>query len=201
MPARLTSLGPLNLQPLSLQPFRAALICQKRPSAAQAPQGPKVTHDTLRELRPALCLTRLLPHVCILRREDLRHLPICSVDPPGCKDIDDALHIRPLPGGALELGVHIADVTHFLAPGTAMDAEAASRQAPALAPPAMDPEMPRASAEPYTTLLTAPTPGPLAHSCMPRLSWYRIHNCGPRSRWSCRAQSSIGGEFLQWNAA
>ncbi len=60
-------------------------------------------------------------------REDLRHLPICSVDPPGCKDIDDALHIRELPGGNLELGVHIADVTHFLHPGTAMDAEAASR--------------------------------------------------------------------------
>ena len=27
-------------------------------------------------------------------REDLRHLPVCSVDPPGCRDIDDALHIR-----------------------------------------------------------------------------------------------------------
>jgi exosome complex exonuclease DIS3/RRP44 len=62
-------------------------------------------------------------------REDLRHLPVCSVDPPGCKDIDDALHIRDLPNGNLELGVHIADVTHFLHPGTAMDAEAASRSA------------------------------------------------------------------------
>ena len=60
-------------------------------------------------------------------RLDLRHLPICSVDPPGCKDIDDALHIRELDNGNLELGVHIADVTHFLAPGTAMDDEAASR--------------------------------------------------------------------------
>ena len=58
---------------------------------------------------------------------DLRHLPICSVDPPGCKDIDDALHIRQLENGNLELGVHIADVTHFLHPGTAMDDEAASR--------------------------------------------------------------------------
>ena len=52
---------------------------------------------------------------------------MCSVDPPGCKDIDDALHVRPLPNGNLEMGVHIADVTHFLRPGTAMDAEAASR--------------------------------------------------------------------------
>lgn len=60
-------------------------------------------------------------------RADLRHLPICSVDPPGCKDIDDALHIRKLENGNWELGVHIADVTHFLHPGSAMDVEAASR--------------------------------------------------------------------------
>ncbi|KAK9823835.1 hypothetical protein WJX72_005833 [[Myrmecia] bisecta] len=60
-------------------------------------------------------------------RQDLRHLPICSVDPPGCKDIDDALHVVELPNGNLELGVHIADVTHFLKPATAIDDEAASR--------------------------------------------------------------------------
>lgn len=60
-------------------------------------------------------------------REDLRHLPICSVDPPGCKDIDDALHVRELPNGNLELGVHIADVTNFLLPVTAMDDEASIR--------------------------------------------------------------------------
>ena len=64
-------------------------------------------------------------------RVDLRHLDVCSVDPPGCRDIDDALHARRLDGepgrGRVEVGVHIADVAHFLAPGTAMDAEAARR--------------------------------------------------------------------------
>lgn len=49
------------------------------------------------------------------------------MDPPGCKDIDDALHVRELENGNLELGVHIADVTHFLASGTAMDDEASIR--------------------------------------------------------------------------
>lgn len=78
-----------------------------------------------------ILLIRACARMC---REDLRHLPICSVDPPGCKDIDDALHIRELPNGNLELGVHIADVTHFLHPGTAMDAEAASRSVPCHAP-------------------------------------------------------------------
>ncbi|KAG0422372.1 hypothetical protein HPB47_001796, partial [Ixodes persulcatus] len=60
-------------------------------------------------------------------REDLRHLCICSVDPPGCTDIDDALHCRELPNGNYEVGVHIADVSHFVRPGTALDKEAANR--------------------------------------------------------------------------
>lgn len=61
------------------------------------------------------------------KRVDLRHLAICSVDPPGCTDIDDALHCRRLENGLLEVGVHIADVSHFIRPGNAMDKEAASR--------------------------------------------------------------------------
>ncbi|XP_037568995.1 exosome complex exonuclease RRP44-like [Dermacentor silvarum] len=60
-------------------------------------------------------------------RKDLRHLCICSVDPPGCTDIDDALHCRELPSGNYEVGVHIADVSHFVRPGTALDQEAANR--------------------------------------------------------------------------
>uniref|UniRef100_A0A8D0AJD1 Protein DIS3 homolog n=1 Tax=Sander lucioperca TaxID=283035 RepID=A0A8D0AJD1_SANLU len=61
------------------------------------------------------------------RREDLRNLTVCSVDPPGCTDIDDALHCRELNNGNLEVGVHIADVSHFIRPGNAMDREAANR--------------------------------------------------------------------------
>ncbi|KAJ8253393.1 hypothetical protein GJAV_G00212430 [Gymnothorax javanicus] len=61
------------------------------------------------------------------RRQDLRHLCVCSVDPPGCTDIDDALHCRDLENGNLEVGVHIADVSHFIRPGNALDQEAANR--------------------------------------------------------------------------
>ena len=61
------------------------------------------------------------------KRTDLRHLCICSVDPPGCTDIDDALHYRELPNGNCEVGVHIADVSHFIRPNTAIDKEAAER--------------------------------------------------------------------------
>ena len=62
-----------------------------------------------------------------IRKLNYRHLDICSVDPPGCTDIDDALHARELPNGNLEVGVHIADVSHFIRPGTAIDKEAANR--------------------------------------------------------------------------
>lgn len=60
-------------------------------------------------------------------REDFRQLNVCSIDPPGCTDIDDALHCRLLPNGNWEVGVHIADVTHFVRPNTPMDQEAARR--------------------------------------------------------------------------
>lgn len=61
------------------------------------------------------------------KRRDLRDKLICSIDPPGCVDIDDALHAKQLPNGNWEVGVHIADVTHFVKPNTPLDAEGASR--------------------------------------------------------------------------
>ncbi|KAJ1902129.1 exosome catalytic subunit dis3 [Coemansia sp. IMI 209127] len=61
------------------------------------------------------------------KRQDLRDLDVCSIDPPGCTDIDDALHAFVLPNGNFQVGVHIADVTNFVKPNTAMDKEAAYR--------------------------------------------------------------------------
>ncbi|XP_048763599.2 DIS3-like exonuclease 1 [Ostrea edulis] len=62
------------------------------------------------------------------KRRDLRssHL-IFSIDPKGCEDVDDTLSVRYLDNGNLELGVHIADVTHFVRPGSLTDMEAQSR--------------------------------------------------------------------------
>ena len=60
-------------------------------------------------------------------RKDLRDLLICSIDPVGCQDIDDALHASLLPNGNYQVGVHIADVSHFVKPNNAMDAEASIR--------------------------------------------------------------------------
>jgi exosome complex exonuclease DIS3/RRP44 len=60
-------------------------------------------------------------------RKDFRDWDVCSIDPPGCTDIDDALHAKLLDNGNYEVGVHIADVSHFVKPGTAMDDEAQRR--------------------------------------------------------------------------
>ena len=68
-----------------------------------------------------------IPEEEIAKRLDLRHECICSVDPIGCKDIDDALHCKILPNGNYEVGVHIADVTHFVRPNSEIDREAARR--------------------------------------------------------------------------
>ncbi|XP_061227155.1 DIS3-like exonuclease 1 isoform X2 [Neopsephotus bourkii] len=62
------------------------------------------------------------------QRLDLRatHL-IFSIDPKGCEDVDDTLSVRTLPNGNLELGVHIADVTHFVTANSYTDVEARAR--------------------------------------------------------------------------
>jgi len=63
----------------------------------------------------------------LLGRLDLRDQTIFTIDGEDARDYDDAISIRPLEGGAVELGVHIADVGHYVRPGTALDAEALAR--------------------------------------------------------------------------
>ena len=68
-----------------------------------------------------------IPPTEILQRRDLRAYRIFTIDPPNAKDLDDALHITPLDDGTYEIGVHIADVSYFLKPGTVLDLEARKR--------------------------------------------------------------------------
>src|SRR4051812_8849037 len=61
------------------------------------------------------------------RRFDLTDEIICTIDPDDAKDYDDAISLRKLPNGEYELGVHIADVSHFVPQGSPLDEEAAKR--------------------------------------------------------------------------
>ena len=63
----------------------------------------------------------------IARREDFRDITTFTIDPADAKDFDDALSLRRLSDGKWEVGVHIADVTHYVKPGSPIDREAYQR--------------------------------------------------------------------------
>ena len=63
----------------------------------------------------------------IARREDMRDVFTCTIDPKDAKDFDDALSIRKLESGLWEVGVHIADVSHYVKEGSVIDKEAYNR--------------------------------------------------------------------------
>jgi protein SSD1 len=60
-------------------------------------------------------------------RKDLRDLRIFSIDPATAKDIDDALSVTKNDDGSFDVGVHIADVSYFVKPNTALDRDARKR--------------------------------------------------------------------------
>ena len=61
------------------------------------------------------------------QREDFREIPTLTIDPADAKDFDDALSWRKLEGGLVEVGVHIADVSYYVTPGSVIDKEAYDR--------------------------------------------------------------------------
>lgn len=63
----------------------------------------------------------------IAKREDFRQVTTFTIDPADAKDFDDALSFQTLPNGNIEIGVHIADVSHFVTPGDTIDQEAVKR--------------------------------------------------------------------------
>jgi ribonuclease R len=69
----------------------------------------------------------VIPQDEINRRRDFRDITTFTIDPADAKDFDDALSFRRLPDGNIEVGVHIADVTHYVRPHTVLDDEAYER--------------------------------------------------------------------------
>jgi ribonuclease R len=63
----------------------------------------------------------------IFQRRDFRGLPIVTIDGETARDFDDAVLVVPLPNGNWQLQVHIADVSHYVRPGSALDLEARLR--------------------------------------------------------------------------
>lgn len=63
----------------------------------------------------------------IAARRDIRKIFTITIDPYDAKDFDDAISYQKLPNGNIEVGVHIADVSHYVIPESAIDKEAYAR--------------------------------------------------------------------------
>ncbi|WP_221887858.1 ribonuclease R [Chitinophaga polysaccharea] len=78
----------------------------------------------------------------VAKRKDIRKILTMTIDPVDAKDFDDAISIRLLKNGLYELGVHIADVSHYVLPGTELDKEADKRATSVYLPDRVLPMLP-----------------------------------------------------------
>jgi ribonuclease R len=77
--------------------------------------------------REAETISEEITHEEVGKRRDFRDVFTCTIDPVDAKDFDDALSLRVLEDGNFEVGVHIADVSYYVKPGSKIDAEALNR--------------------------------------------------------------------------
>lgn len=78
----------------------------------------------------------------IKKRKDCRDILTITIDPVDAKDFDDAISFRILPNGLYEVGVHIADVSYYVEPGSVLDAEAYRRATSVYLPDRVNPMLP-----------------------------------------------------------
>ena len=100
----------------------------------------------------------------VARRLDLRDAPVFTIDPADAKDFDDAIHTKDLGGGMTEVGVHIADVSHYVPEGGIIDREAYDRATSTYLVDRVIPMLPEALSNGVCSL--RPNEDKLAYSCI-----------------------------------
>lgn len=93
-------------------------------------------------MEEAVRLPDVLSQEEIKKRKDVRDILTFTIDPVDAKDFDDALSFRVLKNGNYEVGVHIADVSHYVLPGTELDKEAYARATSVYLPDRVNPMLP-----------------------------------------------------------
>ncbi|KAA9040981.1 ribonuclease R [Ginsengibacter hankyongi] len=97
---------------------------------------PKIVLDEANELKESIDETELA------KRRDYRNVLTFTIDPADAKDFDDALSIQKVGKDEYEIGVHIADVSHFVKPGSELDKEGYSRATSVYLPDRVNPMLP-----------------------------------------------------------
>lgn len=97
-------------------------------------------------------------------RRDFRGLPIVTIDGETARDFDDAVYVKPLENGNWQLQVHIADVSHYVRPGTSLDLEARLRATSVYFPDRAIPMLPNALSSGMCSL--RPAEDRLVQSCL-----------------------------------
>lgn len=93
-------------------------------------------------LKEAAKLSDKVTREGLSKRKDCRDILTFTIDPADAKDFDDALSIRNLDNGNYEIGVHIADVSHFIKPDSILDKEAYKRATSVYLPDRVNPMLP-----------------------------------------------------------
>jgi ribonuclease R len=93
-------------------------------------------------MEEAARLPEILDSEEIKRRRDCRDILTFTIDPADAKDFDDAISIRTLSNGMYEIGVHIADVSYYVLPGTELDEEGYKRATSVYLPDRVNPMLP-----------------------------------------------------------
>lgn len=93
-------------------------------------------------LKEAAKLSDKITREELSKRKDCRDILTFTIDPADAKDFDDALSIRNLDNGNYEIGVHIADVSHFIKPDSILDKEAYKRATSVYLPDRVNPMLP-----------------------------------------------------------
>ena len=93
-------------------------------------------------LEVAARIPDIIPAAEIKKRKDIRDILTITIDPVDAKDFDDAISFRKMKNGNYEIGVHIADVSHYLEMDTALDKEAYQRATSVYLPDRVNPMLP-----------------------------------------------------------
>ncbi len=93
-------------------------------------------------MKEALSLSENITRQELVKRKDCRDILTFTIDPVDAKDFDDAISVRNLDNGNYEIGVHIADVSHFVKPGSVLDKVAYERATSVYLPDRVNPMLP-----------------------------------------------------------